>query len=102
VFAPDGSLVRRFGEQGIWAGQLQRPKGIAIDSQDHVYVTDSAFDNFQIFDADGQLLLVVGETGTGAGQFNVPSMITIDSQDRIFVTDFGFHRVQVFQYLRDQ
>ena len=102
VFAPDGTLVTRFGEQGIWQGQLQRPKGIAIDSEDHVYVTDSTFDNMQIFDPAGHLLLVVGETGGLAGQFNVPSMITIDAQDRIFVTDFGFHRVQVFQYLRDQ
>ena len=70
------------------------------DSEGHVYVMDSAFANFQVFDADGQLLLFVGHGGADAGQFVLPAGIYVDERDQIYVADQGNSRVQVFQYLR--
>jgi DNA-binding beta-propeller fold protein YncE len=86
-------------DSGSRAGNLFRPKGIALDSENHIYITDAVFNNFQIFDTQGQLLLFVGTAGSNPGQFKSPSLIHIDSKDRIYVAEFAGQRIQVFQYL---
>ena len=91
-----------FGEIGDRAGNFVRPKGIAVDSEDHIYIVDSAFNNFQIFDKEGRLLLFVGDGGTYYGQFSVPAGMAIDKEDRIYVVDQLNRRVQVFQYLSEK
>ncbi len=101
VLDPEGKPLSVFGQAGDGPGSLQRPKGIAVDSEGHVYVVDAAFNNFQIFDRSGQLLLDVGAVGTGPGTFWMPAGIHIDGKDRIFVVDQLNHRVQVFQYLKN-
>jgi DNA-binding beta-propeller fold protein YncE len=104
VFTPDGKPVSQLGQIGAQLGQLARPKGVAVDSDGHVYVVDAAFGNFQVFEGQGehQLLLFVGQTGGEPGQFMLPAGVYIDEQDRIYVADQYNRRVQVFQYLGDK
>ena len=71
-----------------------------MDDEGHVYVADTSFNNFQIFDQDGQLLLFVGSVGSGPGEFFLPAGLFIDARNRVYVVDQGNARVQVFQYLR--
>ncbi len=40
-FLPDGSAVTRFGSKGTAPGQMDRAVGIAVDSQDNVYIADT-------------------------------------------------------------
>ena len=87
---------------GDTPGSFARPAGIGVDSEGHIYVVDTAFSNFQIFDNEGQLLLWIGNAGKGAGEFSLPTGMYIDSKDRIFVTDTFNRRVQVFQYLKEK
>jgi len=54
----------QFESNGDTSGHFARPKGMAADSNGHIYVVDAIFDNFQFFN-DGKLLLNVGETGKG-------------------------------------
>ncbi len=84
------------------AGQFARPKGIAVDSDGHLYVVDGAFNNFQIFNQDGRILTFVGQGGVRKGQFQVPNGIAIDASGGIYVADQINHRIQKFQYLRDE
>jgi DNA-binding beta-propeller fold protein YncE len=77
---------------------LARPKGIAIDSDDHVYVVDNLFDNFQIFDEEGTALLAVGSAGQAPGEFWSPAGIDIVA-DTLFVADTYNNRIQMFRYL---
>lgn len=102
VFAPDGQLVKTFGQLGDAVGSFSRPKGVALDSDGNIYVVDAAFNNFQIFNAEGQTLLFVGAMGREPGMFWLPAGIYIDSADRIYVVDSINARVQVFQYLKEQ
>jgi len=81
-------------------GTFANPKGIAVDSDGHIYVTDAAFSNFQIFDQEGRILLFVGELGAWPGYLHLPGGIAIDENDRIYVADQLNARVEVFQYLR--
>ena len=80
-------------------GQFSLPKGVGVDSQGHIYVVDSRFNNVQIFNQEGRLLLFFGEFGADPGQFWLPAGLAIDDQDRIYVADQYNHRIDVFQYI---
>lgn len=96
----DGKPVMSFGQAGDAPGDLAMPKGVALDSDGHLYVVDARFENVQIFSPKGDLLLYFGEEGTGPGAFWLPAGIFIDNEDRIWVCDTYNRRVQVFEFLR--
>lgn len=96
----DGNCLKCIGQKGDAAGDFSLPKGVAFDSEGHIYVVDAQFENIQIFDASGQLLMAFGEEGDAVGDFSLPSGIAIDELDRIWVADSGNKRIQVFSYLR--
>ena len=96
---PDGKLVNVIGQRGFQLGDMNRPKGVAVDSQQHLYVIESYFDYLLVFNKDGKLLLPLGGTGNKPGEFYLPSGVWVDNQDRIFVADMANGRVSVFQYL---
>jgi len=83
-------------------GSFARPKGIALDSDNNLYVVDANHDNFQIFDQEGRLLLFVGGNGSAPGEFYLPSGIYIDGRDRVYVADTFNRRIQVFQFLKSR
>ncbi len=92
-------FVRSIGRMGDTPGSFARPKGVAWDADDHLYVVDAAFNNVQIFDTEGRLLLVFGEQGKGAGQLWLPLGMCVDPLGRVVVADRYNSRLQVFQYL---
>lgn len=96
----DGTCLKVIGKKGDGAGDFALPKGVAFDSEGHIYVVDAQFENIQIFDSDGRLLMAFGEEGGGIGAFSLPAGLTIDNMDRIWVADSGNRCIQVFSYLR--
>lgn len=97
-FDLDGNFVSAFGEEGDGPGTFSRPKGIATDSQGHIYVVDYLFDNLQIFNDQGQVLLAVGSRGQDRGQFWSPGGIDIVN-DTIYIADTFNNRIQILHYL---
>jgi sugar lactone lactonase YvrE len=80
-----------------------RPKGVAVDSEDHLYIVDGLSGMVQVFDRQGRLLYFFGKRGTRLGEFQLPSGLFInhddrDHDDRVFVVDSFNRRVQVFRY----
>jgi DNA-binding beta-propeller fold protein YncE len=100
AFDRAGKLLREIGQLGNGPGAFTRPKGVAVDSEGHLYVVDAAFSNVQIFDAQGRILMAFSSGGRGPGDLLMPSGISIDTQDRIYVADRMNDRVQVFTFLR--
>ena len=96
----DGNTVRSIGMKGDGAGDFSLPKGVAVDSEGHIYVVDAHFENVQVFDEFGQLLMEFGQEGSGPGEFVLPAGVSIDVNDRIWVADSGNRRVQVFDYMK--
>ena len=90
-----------FGRLGDAPGDFDKPKGIALDSDGHVYVVEGFGDVVQIFDEQGRLLLAFGGSGAGPGQLWLPSGITI-ANDLVYVADAANRRVQVFEYLKER
>ncbi len=101
VFDQDGRFLRTIGQYGDVSGEFARPKGIAFDSDGHLYVVDAAFNNVQIFDEEGRILLAFAGFGDKRGQMILPAGIAIDSKDQIYITDQWNRKVHVFQYLSD-
>ncbi|MEW6096624.1 MAG: SBBP repeat-containing protein [bacterium] len=70
------------------------PTGIAIDSEDNIYISSFGSNAILKFSPIGNLLLQFGSKGKG--KLDRPYGITLDREDNIYVTDYGNHRVQKF------
>jgi DNA-binding beta-propeller fold protein YncE len=97
LFDRDGNFQAQIGSSGDPGGGIYRPKGVGIDSEDHIYVVDSELGIVQVFDRSGRLLYRFGN-GTNFGEFLLPAGLFIDRNDRVYLVDSYNRRVQVFQY----
>jgi len=71
---------------------LNKPLGVAIDSQGRVLVGNNGRDNIEVYDpATGELLAVFGES-----LIKMPTAITVDDLGNIYVTDSLNNNVRVF------
>jgi len=78
----DGHVISSFGKLGDGFGQFGRPKGIAVDDENRIYVVDAAHQNIQVFSESGQLLMFFGDPGLPAGSLNIPAGVAI-SRDNL-------------------
>lgn len=108
-FDRDGNFIVQWGTEGnpsqfdtdsTEAGQFVRAIGIAIDAEDHVYVTDDGYPYVQKFDNDGVFLMRFGgpaEGNTaGNGTFKHATGIAVDGKGNIYVSDYETKWVQKF------
>jgi DNA-binding beta-propeller fold protein YncE len=82
-FAPDGRLLFSWGQPGTGPGQFNLPHGIAVDSDERVYVADRENSRIQIFDARGHYQ---GEWTDVAR----PMQVVIDPAGNMLVAEVGF------------
>jgi DNA-binding beta-propeller fold protein YncE len=102
VLNPDGLFVTFIGDWGVDKGQFYRPKGIAIDAQDVVYVSDSYLGVVQLFDTTGRFLELVTDPETKkAKRFTTPMGLAIDGQHRLYVVEMTLNRVGVYRLLKE-
>ncbi|MGH3148953.1 MAG: Ig-like domain-containing protein [Rubrobacter sp.] len=98
-FTSNGALLTQWGTPGPGDDQFRGPAGVAVDSQDNVYVLDT-FEGggarVKKFTSEGAFLAKWGSEGEGEGQFYYPEDIAADSQDNVYVMDTGNNRVQKF------
>ena len=100
VFAAGGEVLdRKFGRRGLSIGDLVRPKGVAVDNENHVYVVESYYDHLLVFGRSGEFMLPIGGVGQETGRFFLPAGVWVDSRNRVFVADMFNGRVVVFQFL---
>jgi DNA-binding beta-propeller fold protein YncE len=97
-FGRNGNVEGEMGQIGDAVGGMFRPKGVAVDSEDHLYIVDGLWGVVQVFDREGRLLYYFGKKGTGLGEFQLPTGVFIDHNDRVFVVDSFNRRIQVFDY----
>ena len=88
----------QFGDRtsGTDDGRFNSPRGIAINSNDEIYIVDSNNNRIQKFSNTGGFLDKFGSAGTGDSQFDSPNGIAINSTGYIFVVDTANDRVQIF------
>ena len=97
VLNPDGLFVAFIGGWGVEKGEFFRPKGVAIDRNNRVYVSDSYLGVIQIFDANGDFFAVVGDpTKNAPKKFKTPMGLFIDNNNRLYVVEMLANRVSVY------
>jgi uncharacterized protein (TIGR03663 family) len=80
------------------------PRGLAVDSQGHVYVTDTGNERVLVYDiaqeTDGTVTAAYwyqwGTMGPAEGQFLEPVGVAVDPAGRVYVADTLNGRIQVF------
>lgn len=80
VFDIKMKYLNTVGTYGKNIGQFVRPKGVAVDSDENLYVVDASFENVQIFDKEGKLLMFFGGAfdKENQGEMWLPTKVTID------------------------
>ena len=89
-------LLKKIGASGLADGQFKGPIGVAIDSNQNLYVVDSENHRIQKFDSEGNFLTKWGQQGGSNGEFEYPEGVAVDSQNNIYVTDSENHNIQKF------
>jgi uncharacterized protein (TIGR03663 family) len=84
------------GGAGNASGQLDQPRGVAVDQRGNVYVADLGNSRVEMFGPDGTPLRTIGAFGGGEGQFNEPRGVAVDSAGNLYVSDTWNARVQKF------
>jgi DNA-binding beta-propeller fold protein YncE len=96
VFSPEGKWLRQWGGHGLNPGEFMRPRALAIDDEERIYVADSCNHRIQVFDTAGKLLRVWGTRGTAPGELSYPYDLAIGPDHFLYVCEYGNHRVQKF------
>jgi DNA-binding beta-propeller fold protein YncE len=78
MFTMNGEYISAVGSYGAGLAQFVRPKGIALDREENLYVVDAGFENVQIFNKEGQLLMFFGGPYKGPGDMYLPAKVIID------------------------
>ena len=75
---------------------LNKPYGIAVNSNGHMIVAEGGKHCVVILSPDGEKTFSFGKQGSGNGQFKFPSGVTVDQDDNIYVVDTTNNRIQKF------
>ena len=97
ILNSEGEKVNSYGSRGTRGGHFTHPRGIAISSDKHIFVTDDH--RVQKLTYDGVWVKSVGtsDKGNGTYEFNHPMGIAIHSTTgQIFIADSWNNRIQVF------
>ena len=81
-----------WGQRGITPGRFQKPRAIAIDDQDRLYIVDMTA-RIQMFDTDGKYLR---GWKTPASKNGRPSGLTISNSQSLLVADTHYYRMLVY------
>lgn len=95
-----GRPLSAFGHLGDAPGETPRVKGLAMDPEGHLWVSDAHLDRVSLYTRDGSLLLSLGGTGSGPGQFSFPAGLAARNDGTVAVVDSLNRRVELFSLLQ--
>ncbi len=88
----EGRLETIWGQRGVSPGLLQKPRAIAIDGHDQVYLIDKIA-RIQVFTTDGQFLR---GWRTPEHTNGCPTGVSIDHNGNVLVPDTHYYRVLIY------
>lgn len=77
------------------SSKFNSPTGIAIDSDNNIYIVDSGNSQIKKFDPKGSLLFTLGILGSSKGEFRHPLGV-FANEKYVYVLDTGNSRIQMF------
>ena len=100
TFDPFGNEAREITHWGVTRGRVFRPKGVAVDRDGDIYVSDSYMEVVQVFRNRGVFRGILGDEEGRIRRFTAPTNIKLDSTGRLLVTETRANRVSVLQLLQ--
>lgn len=88
-FNESGVFRRSIGSWGIGIHQFVRPKGIAIDKENRIWVVDTAPEVVKIYNPEGRLLLFFGLPGNKPGMMNLPAKVVVDYDNVVLFREYA-------------
>lgn len=102
-FTSEGKAVKMWGQYGqplpedpTTQAAFWGPRGVAVDSNGHVYVADTGNKRIAVFDSDGNYITAFGTAGFDPGQFDEPVGVAVAGDGTVYVTDTWNQRIQSF------
>jgi DNA-binding beta-propeller fold protein YncE len=87
-----GKLQAVWGRQGISDGRFQKPRAMAIDRHDHIYIVDMTA-RIQVFMPDGTF---INKWQTPDHQFGKPTGLSIDNDGNVLVANTHYYEVLIY------
>ena len=98
VFDVNHKLLRSFGKTGPEESRLNEPRGVAISSDNTVFVVGGNH-CVKKFTLEGQFIASVGSKGSEQLQFNIPWAIAYNhTNNRVYVCDTYNHRITILNH----
>lgn len=95
-FDSNGNPISSWGTFSSKDGSLDFPIGVALDSNQNLYVADYDNNRIQKFDNNGNFVGKWGNYGSGSGQFSSPVGIAVGPDGSVYVADTQNNRIQKF------
>jgi DNA-binding beta-propeller fold protein YncE len=92
----DGTIFMPLAQWDVngWNGQSTENKPfIAVDSNNHVFVTDPEGYRVIEFTSDGQFVRTWGDFGSGPDEIGLASGIAVDDTGHVWITESGNNRI---------
>jgi hypothetical protein len=89
-------LVRTWNDEEENDFYFKTPADIVVDSENNVYIADSALHCINVFNSKGRFIRKIGTHGQGPGDILTPLHIGLDSNNILCVYEFGNRRIQFF------
>lgn len=96
VFNSSHNLIQYAGWDVISLPNRFIIKGIDVDFQERVFLSNIITNKIQIHNYDGTQISIFGDMGTDPAYFNFPAGISVDYYGNVFVADKFNHRIQMF------
>ncbi len=87
-----GTLEKVWGRRGLASGRLQKPRAMAIDEKDQLYIVDMT-GRIQVFSRDGELLR---QWRTPEIKNGKPSGLSFNREGNLLVADTHYFRMLVY------
>jgi len=92
--------IWKFSEEGdsllVFSYDFNHPKGVAVDENGFIWVTDCLNHCVKLFDPFGTFVYKFGKHGNNPGEFKQPCGVAIDGNGSLWICDNKNDRVQKF------
>ena len=95
ILNKEGELMKSFGSRGSQNGQFNTPRGVDVDGEGRIIVSDTLNHRIEVFENDGSFIRSFGSEGSSEGQFNFSRGVVVDRDGNIVVCDSWNHRIKV-------
>ena len=94
--------MRNIGGAGSGAGQLNNPRGVAVDGEGNILVADFYNSRIAVFSAAGEVVRTIGGAGGGAGHLYIKNLDDSIDDEKLRQTFQPYGTITSAKVMRDK